>query len=93
VNIKFLWSCSTRNIYVFYSCSVYVEQAMSNTEIANNRGIPLDFLYSKDKLNESFLIRFVASELMKTASYAATSKLIKKHILTDGRTYIWLSFW
>ena len=51
VNIKFLWSCSTRNIYVFYSCSVYVEQAMSNTEIANKRGILQGLLYSKDKLN------------------------------------------
>ena len=39
-NIKFLWSCSTRHIYVFSSCSVSVEQAMSNIEIVNKRGIP-----------------------------------------------------
>jgi hypothetical protein len=58
VNIKFLLSCSTRHSYVFSSCSITVEQPMSNTEIVNKRGIPQGLLYLEDKFNEPFWIRF-----------------------------------
>jgi len=61
VNIKFLLSCSTRHIYVFSSCSITVEQAMSNIEIVNKRGIPQGLLYLKDKFNDPFWTRFLTS--------------------------------
>ena len=55
VNIKFLLSCSTHHIYVFSSCSINVEQAMSDIEIVNKRGIPHGLLYLKDKFKEPIL--------------------------------------
>ena len=72
VNIKFLWSCSTRHVYVFHSCSINVEQAMSNIEIVNKGGTPQGLFYLKDNFNELFWIRFVTSGLTKTASYTDT---------------------
>lgn len=63
MHIKFLWSCSSSNIYVLHSCFSYVEQAISNAEIANKSGIPQGLLNSQRSEMNRFVICFLTSVL------------------------------